>query len=903
MGAVEHGGRSQFETRTLLFSDIEGSTRLQAATGDAYADILETHRKLIREAMSAHNGTEHSTAGDGFLFVFRSARDGLAAAIDSQRALAAYAWDSGKEVRVRMGLHAGEIGWSDNDVVGLAINEAARIMDAAHGGQVLVSSVVRDLTAGAAQAGVSLRSLGPHRLKDFEQSIELLQVCHPDLLRDFPPPRTRDVVVSLPTYRTSFVGREREVADVLMLLAAGRHVTLTGVGGSGKTRLALEVAALDVERHPDGVFFVDLAPVADPDLVLGAVASAVNVQGDPSDLETMLLGYLSERRALVVLDNCEHLVDACVDVVDLILSRCPQLRMLVTSREAFQLDGEQTYSVPSLGVEDAAAEAVMLFVSRAQLIKTDFKITDANRDDVLAICRRLDGIPLAIELAAARVAHLSVADIAARLDECFDLLIGGRRRRAQRQKTLQAAMDWSWNLLSEDEQTLLRRLAVFAGSFTLDAATAVCGVRPTLDLLASLKAKSLVQLEEASDETRYRLLETVRSYAQDRLVAAGEAAVRRDSHRDWYLTRLEELALDDLMSAAVWVRLLPDFGNLRAATDWTVSQDRPELLARLMMPMSMMLMVSPSLVEETCRWLVQVGEDERLPAPVRADAFACLALGAVHGGDYRSIRSFAERSLALDAGDRPFLFIAFVWLNRLDEASAAALRVSAPGWARFCRALATNARIATDPAGALEVFEEVGATARDALGWDWRFAMDGALLARLALGDATGAIAAIQRLRADDAHLATREQFLGSFAGWEDVVEAMALADLGRFDEARLVLVPTIRTVLRDRYPILAHDFLVALSYVAFREGNLEGAASQLDPVLRDGRLRRAPLYAFTFRYLEELRAALVGADIESSLPNGREFQARLGRVLAEGEAPDPATAAEIEAKLAEFIA
>ena len=391
------------DTRTLLFSDIEGSTRLAAAAGDDYADILATHRSLIREATSKHNGIEQSTEGDSFFLLFASASDGLAAAVDAQLALTREAWPDGLEVRVRMGLHVGEIKWSDEDVVGLSIHEAARIMGAAHGGQVLVSSVIRDLTVDARPNDVSVRNLGPHKLKDFDDPMELVQICHPDLAADFPPPRTNAVVVNLPIPRTSFVGRDREVRDVLALLAAGRHVTLTGVGGSGKTRLALEVAVLDTDNHPDGVFFVDLAPLADSALVLSAVAASVNAQGDPSDLEAMVLRYIGDRRALIVLDNCEHLIDACADVVDVLLSRCPSIHILATSREALRIDGEQNFSVPSLHVDDDTSEAVQLFVSRARSVKADFVLTDANRHDVIAICRRLDGIPLAIELAAGRV--------------------------------------------------------------------------------------------------------------------------------------------------------------------------------------------------------------------------------------------------------------------------------------------------------------------------------------------------------------------------------------------------------------------------------------------------------------------------------------------------------------------
>jgi predicted ATPase/class 3 adenylate cyclase len=901
MGGRDNG-RGGFETRTLLFSDIEGSTRLHAALGDDYAGVLAAHRKLIREPVSLRHGVEHSTAGDGFFFVFRSARDALAAAFDAQLALRAYEWPPGMEVRVRMGLHAGEIGYTDDDVVGLAIHEAARIMDAAHGGQVLVSPVVRDLTAGAEPSGATLRSLGPHRLKDFDEPVELLQLCHSDLPSDFPPPRTRDAVVSLPAYRTSFVGRGGEVADVLSLLGAGRHVTLTGVGGSGKTRLALEVAALDAERHPDGVFFVDLAPLADPDHVLGALASGVSAQGDASDLEAMVLGYLSQRRALIVLDNCEHLIDACADVVDLVLTNCADIRVLATSREALQIDGEQTYSVPSLSVDE---DAVMLFVSRAQAVRPEFVLNDASRDHVLAICRRLDGIPLAIELAGARVDHMSVADIAARLDERFELLIGGRRRRAQRQQTLQAAMDWSWALLGSDEQTLLRRLAVFAGSFTLEAAESICDVRPTLPSLASLKAKSLVQIEEDSTPTRYRLLETVRLYAQEKLVDADEAGDFRTRHRDWFAARVEGIPVDQWSDLGVSLRMiLPDSANFRAAIDWTLSRDEPEALARLVLGQAVLWLQAGAYLEETERLLTLISEDARLPRSVRADALANRALAAIMAGNYALARPLAQASLDMDSSDRPFLFMAYWWLDRYDEGEAAALRTGAAAAARLCRVFATLPRIADDPLAAASIFEETIALAGDGWGLDQAFAEAGFVLAKLAAGDARTALDHMrdefrwERLRKDP-HF---ESFLGAIARHKVLLEAIALADLGRFDEAHLLLVETARYLLRDRYPIMLHDCIVAVAYMTFRRGAFAESLDLLAPAVRDTRLRLAPMYPFVFRFIEEVRAVAHVAGIATDLPSGAEFLAVAGRIMVEGRLPDPAFGEEIEAKLAAFV-
>jgi predicted ATPase len=795
--------------------------------------------------------------------------------------------------------HAGEIGWSDDDVVGFAIHEAARIMDAAHGGQILVSGVLRDLTAGSAPPGVTLRSLGPHRLKDIDAPVELLQVTHADLPAEFPPLRTRDIVVDLPVPRTSFIGREREVAKVLALLGSSRHVTLTGVGGSGKTRLALEVATRDAERYPDGVFFVDLAPLADPDQVVGAVAASVDVQGEPDDLEAMLTNYLSSRCVLIVLDNCEHIVDACADVIDLLFERCHAVHVLATSREALQTDGEQTFSVRSLDIGDETSDAVTLFLSRARGVKADFELTDANRSDVLAICERLDGIPLAIELAAGRVDHMSPAEIAKRLDDRFELLIGGRRRRAQRQQTLQAAMDWSWELLTDEQKTLLRRLAVFAGPFTLDAAEAVSGVRPGLEPLRSLVAKSLVDIEQG-DQTRYRLLETVRLYAQEQLVACGEAEERRDAHRDWYLARAEDVPFDRYNDLVMIRQAIANHANLRAAMDWSADRDEPELLARLVLATGLMWTSSPGLFDEGGRWLLTTANDERLPARVRADAFAMLGTAAVIRGDIPAVRPFAEKSVALDPTERPAYAHALWVLGRYDEAIDLAGRLGLGSMHRFVRAWEASLRLGPDPEGAVVVLEQVMAELPpNGFAWDFAFAFVGAILARLALDDPDRALQHIATFRS--AEIPDVEQWFGSLGRFDEVVEAMVLAQLGRFDEARSVLTDISRAALRDRYPLLSHDCLAAFAYIAYREGDLVRAAELLRPVSMDGRIRFAPMGSFVGRFLAMLRQELSDTGVEPALPRVREYVRHMQAVFAAQEPPNPDTPAIIEKKLLEL--
>jgi predicted ATPase/DNA-binding CsgD family transcriptional regulator len=437
-------------------------------------------------------------------------------------------------------------------------------------------------------SGLDLRDLGLHRLKDLVRPERLYQVGE----GDFPPLRSLDAYrQNLPHQRTSFVGREEEIRLVRKHLDRSRLVTLTGVGGCGKTRLALQVAAEELDAFADGISVVELAPVSEPELLPSAVAVVVGVPVGKSQGRTVrdeVLDVLSYKQLLLVLDNCEHLVDACAEFVGDVLDRCVDVKVLATSREVLGIRGEQAITVRSLDVSSdegiEPSEAERLFYERAASARQGFEPTADNRADVIEICHRLDGMPLAIELAAARVAHLSPRQIASRLDERFELLTGGRGR-VQRQQTLTAVLDWSYDLLSDVERVLLRRLSVFSGSFTLEAVEAVCGEGlqlPAVNVLASLVAKSMVAIED-EPEARYRLLETVRLYAQDKLVAAGESAQVRDRHRDYFLEWVESRPDDDLLrhDAAVVV----EQHNLRAALTWSERQDRTDLIARMATPM------------------------------------------------------------------------------------------------------------------------------------------------------------------------------------------------------------------------------------------------------------------------------------------------------------------------------
>lgn len=484
-------------TVTFCFSDIEGSTRLLERLGPAYANLLQAHHDLIRAAASAHGGVEVDTQGDAFFVAFPRATEAVTAALSAQLALAAHPWPEGTEVRVRMGLHSADARLAPTGYVGLGVHKAARICSAAHGGQVLLSEVTRSLLGDDLPPEARLLDLGAHRLKDLAQPERLFQLTHQQLPESFPPLHTLDAHPhNLPVQLTSFVGREAQLAMVWGLLEGSRLVTLLGAGGAGKTRLALQLAGELVGRFEDGAWVVELAPLADPDLLPQQVASALGVREEPGRaLLATLTAHLADRELLLVLDNCEHLVGAAAFLAAHLLRGAPRLHILATSREALGVAGETTWRVPSLSTPDpthpgppealADFEAVRLFVERAQAARPEFSLTPGTAPAVARICTRLDGIPLALELAAARVRALPPAEIASRLDNRFRLLTGGSRDALPRQQTLRAALDWSHELLSDAERACFRRLGVFAGSFSLEAAEAICPGGPVEDVESS----------------------------------------------------------------------------------------------------------------------------------------------------------------------------------------------------------------------------------------------------------------------------------------------------------------------------------------------------------------------------------------------------------------------------------
>jgi predicted ATPase/class 3 adenylate cyclase len=653
-------------TVTLLFTDIEASTQLLQQLDDHYPAVLAAHQEIIRAAVLVHKGIEVDTQGDAFFVAFARAGQAVAAATAVQRTLAAWPWPAGRTVRVRMAIHTGTPTRTAEGYTGLDVHRGARICAAGHGGQVLLSEPTAKLVQSELPSEVSLRDLGEHRFKDLPYPERVFQAIIPELPAEFPPLRSLDSHPhNLPVQLTSFVGRGREMAEVQRLMGGARLLTLTGSGGVGKTRLALQIATKLLVHQRDGVWLVDLGPVADPALVPQAVAAVLRVreQAGRALVETVI-DTLRAKRVLLVLDSCEHLVTACAELVGALLSRCPELAILVTSREVLGIAGEQTYRVPPLALPDGQHavllgqllhyEAVQLFMDRARAVRPDFAVTEANARAMAQVCRRLDGIPLAIELAAARVKVLTVEQIARRLDDRFRLLAGGSRMALPRQQTLRAAKDWSYELLSETERAVLRWLAVFAGGWSVEAAEAVCTADGTdegaiLDLLMHLVDKSLVVVEEQDGEVRYRLLETIRQYARDKLVEAGDVVAVRDRHRAWYLA-LAEGAEPELWGTAQsqWLtRLEAEHDNLRAALEWSLETGAPETSLCLAGALWKFWEVRGYLSEGR-RWLERALAASGAPSPA-ARAMACAGAGVLarHQGEYDRARALLDEGLAL----------------------------------------------------------------------------------------------------------------------------------------------------------------------------------------------------------------------------------------------------------------
>ena len=661
-------------TVTFLFTDIEGSTRLSQQYPEAMPALLARHHQILRENIEAQNGVVFQIIGDSFSAAFPSAGEALSAALGAQRSLHREPW-SPAPIKVRMGIHtgtaqaeavSGEVRYDGYTTLALT----QRIMSAGHGGQVLLSRTAHELTRAKLPEQVRLVDMGECSLKDILHPEHLYQLAATDLPSEFPPLKALESFQhNLPPQLTSFIGREKEIDELKQLIAGQRLVTLTGSGGAGKTRLALRVAGDLLHKFVNGVWFVELAPLDDPALVVQTLLTIFKLREDPQGHRTsleILQDHLRSRSLLLILDNCEHLIEACARVSESLLRTCPELRILASSREALGIPGEIPYRVPSLRTPNPddllqlerpmEIDSIRLFVERGTTAKPDFRLTKENTPFVAQVCSRLDGIPLAIELAAARVKVLSPEQIAARLDDRFRLLTGGARTALPRQQTLRAMIDWSYSLLSEEEKTLFRRLAVFTGGWTLEAAEFVCGEGregpDVLDLMARLVDKSLITSEDSDGGIRYHRLETIRQYARERFFETGEVEAIRDRHLACYVQLSEEIEQGlQGPSRKLWVyRSEAEQENLRTAIGWGLARN-PESSLRIASNMVIGTTTGGYSVEGF-PWLrdsMRAMETplSGIPLPLRAKALGALAFIYVSLGRNREASACAEQAIAL----------------------------------------------------------------------------------------------------------------------------------------------------------------------------------------------------------------------------------------------------------------
>lgn len=687
-------------TITFLFSDIEGSTKKWEKQPDAMRVALARHDHLLREVFEACGGYVFKTIGDAFCVAFDTAQDALGGALESQRAIRAADWGGIGELRVRMALHTGAAEDRDGDYFGQTLNRVARILSTAHGGQVLISLPTQELVRDHLPPGVQLRHMGEHRLKDLARAEHLYQLVAPDLPSEFAGLRSLESVANnLPVQLTSFIGREREMAEVKRLLGNTRLLTLTGMGGTGKTRLSLQAAAEVLDSYPDGVWLVEFATIVEGAVVPETVAAVFNLRQEADrPLTSTLTQYLKDRNLLLILDNCEHVVAACARLAETLLRACPKLHILASSREPMSIAGETAWPVPPLSLPDhwreitaspdaidrlGEYEAVRLFTERASLARPAFQLTSENVHLVAQVCWRLDGIPLAIELAAARMRVLSLEQILERLDDRFHLLTTGSRNAVPRQQTLRSLIDWSHDLLSDPERRLFRRLSVFARGRTLEAIENVCSGEgleafEIVDLLSQLVDKSLVYVEKpSSHEARYFILESIWDYSNEKLIAAGEAEMFRIRHLDHFL-RFAQDAAPRIRGPKQkeWLAVLEDEEfNIRYALE--AAAELPEQATkglRLLCATQRFVEVRGLFKEARDAFILLLSKPETTPRDeIRAQALAAAGRLAWVADDLSACTSYQEEALSIfrelgDAGGsaRALADLAFLALDKND---------------------------------------------------------------------------------------------------------------------------------------------------------------------------------------------------------------------------------------------
>jgi predicted ATPase/class 3 adenylate cyclase/DNA-binding CsgD family transcriptional regulator len=813
-------------TVTFLLSDIEGSTRLWEAHPEEMAEAVPGHYALLAEAVGDHGGVRpiEQGEGDSVVAAFSRASDAVAAALDAQCALAAAEWPGGVRLRVRIALHTADAQLRDEgNYFGIALSRCARLRGIAHGGQTLLSRAVHDLVLDRLPEGAELLDLGSHRLRDLGRPEHVFLLNHPDLPGDASPLRSLDALPNnLPEQLTSFIGRKRELGEIAAALDCTRMLTLTGAGGCGKTRLAAQTAADALDRFPDGTWWVELAPLSDPQAIGPTLGEALAVKplAGQSSLEAVV-AHLVGARALVVFDNCEHLLDASAETTEALLRGCPEVVVLATSRAPLAVEGETHWRVPSLSlpVETtpeqieavAQSDAVRLFIERALKVRPNFRVDADNAPAIAQICHDLDGIPLAIELAAARVRVLGVEQIAAGLSDRFRLLTGGARSAMPRQQTLRASVDWSHELLDHDEQLLLRRLAVFAGGWTLDAAEEVCADDALdrlaiLDLLTSLLDKSLVIADEHGRDVRYRLLETVRQYALDRLAQAGDTATLRERHCDFFLGRAERTAPHlEGAEQRLWLDALDfDGANLAAALDHAVEHDDDGTRAlRLCVALTVWWKLRGrfALADSAYVRALNAAVDE--PCPLRARVLWARGYLLAYSGRFEE--AIASELAALEMAEG------------LDERSTAARALDAIG----------TLQIWPDPVGSREGLErsrELALQSED----EWCFV------------DATQILAYSLLMQADAAAVPMLEETLAmiertgyaEFAAWHWAGVGVARHNSGRYDDALQLYARAIELADAVGEPVSA---AIARAYRAIlwtEQGAARQALAELGPAM-----------------------------------------------------------------------
>jgi predicted ATPase/class 3 adenylate cyclase/Tfp pilus assembly protein PilF len=653
-------------TVTIVFTDIAGHTKMWEQVGDEFMPILEVHNSILRKTIAKYNGYEVKTEGDAFMLAFARASDAVLCAVEAQVALANHPWPEERNILVRMGMHTGEPQVSGNDYFGPHVIRANRVSDAGHGGQILISAATRELVMEELPEEVDFVDLGIHRLKDLGRPERIFQVNHPDLpKKDFPPLRTLDIIPNnLPVQLTSFVGREDEIRNIATLLGKEqvRLVTLTGTGGIGKTRLSVQVAADQLELFPDGVWFINIAPLTNIEQVITEIASTLSIHLQPRiDPKEQVIDYLSQRHLLLVLDNFEHLPEAPSFVNDL-LRGAPFLRCLVTSREVLQIPGEQVFAVPPLSMPPKDAdietlsqyESVRLFIERVQAVKPNFELTPQNAAAIAAICHRLDGISLAIELAAARARGITVQQILERLSRQFEFLGTRSQTVPERHRTLRGAIDWSYDLLNPDEQKLFAQLSVFSGGFFLEAAEEICDVPDVFELLFNLQDKSLLVVKEVMEQTRYGMLGPLQAYAREKL---GEDVELKKAYTKYYLKVAQNCnqQLYGAEESSALSQMTLELDNFRAAMDFAQEQEEGELLGELAIALYCFLYIRGFWSEGISR----LRQAEKALRNLRNDkllARAMTRLGWFYDsqGDYETARNIHTESLQIrrELGDK-----------------------------------------------------------------------------------------------------------------------------------------------------------------------------------------------------------------------------------------------------------